>query len=211
MLGLRPEHLSFPHQRGSCLSSAPLIIALGTKRGTKSKRPQTVMLTSREEDLVRVLEIAVAATPPGHPLFPYSLPRYRTLLKQAELALGVDAGWGPHSPRAGWATDSRAAGVSFTEIREGGRWVSDSSLRVYLDVLGANTVLQQLQQRGLEPQLRYVSTNWPIYFYQICGALDGYHGAEGIQDDRRRVDEATREPSFLARAFSALGWGELLG
>ena len=166
MLGLRPEHLSFPHQRGSCLSSAPLIIALGTKHGTKSKRPQTVMLTSREEDLVKVLWIAVAATPPGHPLFPYSLPRYRALLKQAERALGVDAGWGPHSPRAGWATDARAEGISFTEIREGGRWVSDSSLRIYLDVVGANNVLLQLQQVGLSEQLRWASRHWVHYFLQ---------------------------------------------
>eukprot|EP00959_Pyramimonas_sp_CCMP1952_P295399 6178501-Pyramimonas_sp.AAC.1 len=48
-----------------------------------------------------------------------------------------DRGWSPHSPRSGWATDSRAEGASFAEIREGGRWVSDFSLRIHLDVRGA--------------------------------------------------------------------------
>ena len=210
MLGILVEHLSFPHQRGTSIASSPLVIALGTKKGTKSKRAQVVMLYQKDEVLVRMLAGLAAATPPGQPLVPYSLARYRALLKQAEQALGVSVGWGPHSPRAGWATDARAEGISFTEIREGGRWVSDSSLRIYLDVLGANTVLQQLQQRGLSDQLRWVNSNWPIYFHATCRTPTSHYGTQGHQDDQRRVDQSgARQPSRLARALGAL-WRQLV-
>ena len=164
------------------------------------------MLTFKDEPLVQVLAGAAAGTPAGHHLFPYSLARYRTLLKQAEQALGVDVGWGPHSPRAGWATDARAEGISFTEIREGCRWVNDSSLRVYLDVLGANNVLQQLQQRGLAEQLRWANTNWPIYFdFRPAGGLH-HDGAQGLQEDQRRLgqDASSRQQGVLAGALAAL-------
>ena len=89
--------------------------------------------------------------------------QYRTLLKSAEAALGLSVGWGPHSPRAGWATDFRAEGAPFTRIREGGRWVSDSSLRIYLDVQSANAVLTELRTAGHEKQLRWASTGWRHY------------------------------------------------
>ena len=42
-----------------------------------------------------------------------------------------------HGPRAGWATRKRLEGTSFEELREAGRWESDKSLRIYLDVVTA--------------------------------------------------------------------------
>ena len=50
------------------------------------------------------------------------------------LALGIPR-FTPHSGRAGFATDALLAGRDFTSIREDGRWLSDASLRVYLDAV----------------------------------------------------------------------------
>ena len=161
MLGLCPQHISFPHLRGGVGES--VVLALGVRFGTKAQRPQVAMLPARYGDIVEALFSCAQQTPPDQPLFPYSITQYRTLLKSAEAALGLGVGWGPHSPRAGWATDSRAEGVPFTEIREGGRWVSDSSPRIYLDVQSANAVLTELRTAGHEKQLRWASTGWRHY------------------------------------------------
>ena len=123
-----------------------------------------VLLREDDRDIVDRLVVAIAAAPAGSPIFPYALARYRALLKQTEQSLHLSVGWGPHSPRAGWATESRAEGLPFSEIREGGRWLSDSSLRIYLDVAGADGVLTKLRQAGLEDQLRWAGSYWWAYF-----------------------------------------------
>eukprot|EP00959_Pyramimonas_sp_CCMP1952_P081951 1712044-Pyramimonas_sp.AAC.1 len=113
---------------------AEVSIALCPKVDTKSKRPQVARLWKADKDIVELLRVARRYTPPGLQVFPYSLATYRRILKQIEGLLGLQVGWGPHSPRAGWASDSRAEGMSFLEVREAGRWVADSSLRTYLDI-----------------------------------------------------------------------------
>ena len=40
-----------------------------------------------------------------------------------------------HSPRAGFASDAFLAARDFVSIRGEGRWASDASLRIYLDVV----------------------------------------------------------------------------
>ena len=52
------------------------------------------------------------ATPPEFMLFPISYSHYRFLIQRAEAALGLQAHFTPHSPRAGWASDSAAEGLA---------------------------------------------------------------------------------------------------
>ena len=47
----------------------------------------------------------------------------------------ADIGWPPHSPRAGYVSDAAISGRPFIETREQGRWVSERSLRMYMDVM----------------------------------------------------------------------------
>ncbi|CAK0791431.1 unnamed protein product, partial [Prorocentrum cordatum] len=117
-----------------------------------------------DRDIMDVLEAITKATPAGAPLFPYTLARYRKLMKEVEASLGLSAGWGPHSPRAGWASDSRAEGLSFEEVRERGRWIWDASLRIYLDIAGASHILTQLNTRGFAQQLYWLKRGWIQYF-----------------------------------------------
>ncbi len=46
----------------------------------------------------------------------------------------MDVKWIPHSPRTGWASDAALEDVPFNTFREHGRWVSDKTVRIYLDV-----------------------------------------------------------------------------
>ena len=135
MLGVRacdvllPEHSAF---EGCCNT----VVNLGAKTGTKAKRPQAVIIPGSSpitELLRRVKSICVL---PDERLFPYTLAKYNSLIKAVSKESGLeDVGWTAHSPRAGFASESRAQGKSFVEIREEGRWVADSSLRIYLDVV----------------------------------------------------------------------------
>ena len=78
--------------------------------------------------------------------------------------LGRNVGWTPHSPRAGFASESRALGFSFLEVREIGRWVADKSLRTYIDVVSAGSIAVNLQSQGLRPALAFAEEHWLEYF-----------------------------------------------
>jgi len=164
MLQLRPDDLAFPEASGVSLADRPLAIALGAKSGTKIRRQQVVLLDHHHHQLVAVLRLICVLTPTGCQLFPYALAYYRDWLKRVEKRLGLSLGWGPHSPRSGFATDLKTTGVPFTEIRERGRWQSDTSLRTYLDVVGAASVTVALRSAGLASSLAWAAAHWPQYF-----------------------------------------------
>ena len=163
MLKLRSEHLLFPEEEGHSLRERPLRVALGVKTGTKVKREQYVILDRSELKLAYALCALKRATPAGLMLFPISYSRYRFLIQTAEAVLGLQAHFTPHSPRAGWASDCAAEGVLFSEIKARGRWVSDSSLRTYLDVIGASSISVAAQAAGLAPAIAHVRNEWPKY------------------------------------------------
>ena len=63
---------------------------------------------------------------------------YNVLIKKAHTRWGiVHLKLTAHGPRSGWATRKRLEGKPFEELREDGRWESDKSLRIYLDVVTA--------------------------------------------------------------------------
>ena len=80
---------------------------------------------------------------------------YRRLLKSIENKLGIDLGYTPHSPRAGFATDRFTEGRSFVDIREAGRWIADASLRTYLDVIASANISANFRTSGLSTAMAY--------------------------------------------------------
>ena len=80
----------------------------------------------------------------------------------------MEAGWTPRSPRAGFASDGAAEGTCFAELREKGRWVADSSLRVYIDVVAASKVGAALKLAGLEPAIVFAQARFLDYFPTGC-------------------------------------------
>ena len=66
---------------------------------------------------------------------------YNALLNRVSTVFGItNLHLTVHRPQAGWTTRMRLQGVSFTELREAGRWESDKSLRVYLDIIASANI-----------------------------------------------------------------------
>ena len=119
------------------ISLGDVVITLGAKRGTKIGRAQTVVIRRHEGPIaVKMIEALYRSTPPGSKLVEINgYQAYCELLRKAcNIARLTHVGFTPHSPRAGWASEKRLAGVSFEEIRERGRWSTDTALRIYLDL-----------------------------------------------------------------------------
>ena len=165
MLGLQPEALVFPEQQARDQQSF-LTVCLGLRVGTKAKRPQVVVLRIDEHsELVDLLRYLVRHTHLGTALFPYPYETFRRELRAIERLMGVNVGWTPHSARAGFASESRAEGMDFGEIRERGRWLADSSLRVYIDIAQASQCEMEFLTAGLAPAIRlanqsHISVLW---------------------------------------------------
>ncbi|CAK0808809.1 unnamed protein product [Prorocentrum cordatum] len=135
-----------------------------------AKRPQSAsFLEENEGHLAEGLRLLRRTTPAGARLFPVSLPSYRNLIKAVQAQYSLDVGWGPYSPRAGFASESAALGVPFEAIRETGRWRVDSSLRIYIDVVQASQVGTALRAAGLQPALDWATRRW---FDQVRTGLD---------------------------------------
>ncbi len=122
------------------------------------------MLKADTVPLPQLLRLCKQNTPDGLFMSPLTLMDFRYMLRLGEYKLGIKVGWSPHSGRAGFATDKKLVVTPFEEIREGGRWQPDSSLRTYLEVVGATAVLKCLRTRGLAAQLRAAEELWPAYF-----------------------------------------------
>ena len=114
--------------------------------------------------LIVILERLVLTTPPNSRVFPYTIEQYRQEIKDIEKVLGTNFNFSPHSPRAGFASEARARGMSFVELREAGRWVADSSLRVYIDLVTAASISVTLRSKGLLPALTFAAQRALDYF-----------------------------------------------
>ena len=118
-----------------------------------------------------------------------------------ETKLKVNIAWTPHSPRAGFASDATAAGKSFTEIREAGRWIADSSLRTYVDIVTAASISTSLRLEGLRPAILYARANLYEFFPLARPFLrDGLEGSAG--EGLARGDGA----SVAGRVGPETGW-----
>ena len=105
---------------------------------------------------------------------------YRKYIRIAHVQARLEAGYTPHSPRANFATEPFAEGQDFVSVREGGSWLSDTSLRVYLDLVGAASLAQQHKVQGREHELIFAATVSPEF---LPGALEfqraeDHHGSQ---------------------------------
>ena len=177
-LGLRPGellHLTPEDVAASGNESLrnTIVFRLGKDTGTKIKREQCALLRlPRYAELWSLVSIVVELTPSQSPLFPFALPTYAAWLKRAQSFLRTDLALTPHSPRAGFATDALVEGRVPSDIREAGRWQSESSFRIYLDVVGALGVGQQLKLAGFERVIPWLRNNLGLYFN--ASTLDCY-------------------------------------
>ena len=180
-----------------------LVIGLGTRvGGTKVKRPQFAIVRASVDDrLIRLTLRVASATPYDRPLFPFTSDLLRRWLKRFETARGLNAGWTAHSPRAGYATDGVAEGKDILTIKEGGRWLSESSFRTYVDVVASTSVLQDIQRLGFAPALRFCSEHFERYFVVQC--FDAPYRLEEVAG--RHVPAAYRGAAATAAAGRAPG------
>ena len=133
--------------------------------GTKAKRAQAVIL--RHPLTIDLLRYVVQRPRPGERLFAYSYSTYRKLLTKVESELGLEMGWTPHSPRAGFASESIQDGCRFGETKEAGRWVADSSLRTYIDLVACEQIVSDLRIAGLLPVMKHASAHLTSFFLEI--------------------------------------------
>ena len=163
MLGIDSADVALPEEN-QALGARACVIGLGVKRGTKAKRAQSIVLA---EDcftqLIQAIRLLKAVVGPSGCLFPFTLTQYNRLLKKVGKTLNINTNYTPHSLRAGFASEGRILGQSFVELREEGRWVSDSSLRIYVDIVSATAIARSHELAGLKEALSFASTQWPFY------------------------------------------------
>ena len=124
---------------------------LGLKSGTKSGRPQFVLVRT-EYHLHLMRPIRLALDPEESITGLRHLGAYNLLIRQGAEVYGLyGTGWTPHSPRAGYCTNLSLPCVvsAIPEMSETCRWYSIKTLRQYLDVVGgaASTPSRSLEAR----------------------------------------------------------------
>ena len=140
-LGLRPSeaqqlvamHLWVPECRQQCG-----IVRVGVRHGTKVRRTQFVRVYPDDAVTWFLVTRVLACRRPHEPIGAWTSPTSQTAwLRKACRALRLPGHWTSHSPRAGWATARHIAGQPTADLVADGRWASPSTLRVYLDAVGA--------------------------------------------------------------------------
>ena len=140
MLNLRQKHVMEP-----TAAIKRFVLRLGANVGTKVQRTSDVSgLGQRCGHLHTVLRL-LRATPGG-----YS--QYKRILAHFCAPLGVR--FTPHSGRAGFATEATIQGLDPTVIRRLGRWQSETSFQVYIDVVTALEVEVTYCARAVASDIR---------------------------------------------------------
>jgi hypothetical protein len=145
LLSLKGRHMILPEECPAAMGSG--IFVLGVRAGTKSGRPQSVLVKGADSlELMRSLRQVVG--PDDFVVGASDCAVYTGHIRAGGQVMGLQKpGWTGHSGRAGYATARfLAEGPQVVpEVCEVCRWSSVKSMRVYLDIVGV-TAAQQSQE-----------------------------------------------------------------
>ena len=123
--------------------------------GTKAKREQFCILWEERDPVIyRCMLALLAVTDKDDLVFPINGDQYNRLMQKAQMFFfgdEPDMHLTPHSWRAAFVVDGILDGRPASELRSEGRWVSESSFKVYLDVVGALAVQTHAATRASLP------------------------------------------------------------
>ena len=190
------------------------IFRLGRKTGTKAGREQFALLNLYEHELLwKSILILIVATPPHERLFPHSLASYASWLKQAQAQLRLELQLSPHSPRVGFASDAIVAGIPAPQIKEAGRWLSDSSFRIYVDAVGSLRVAQAVVLAGRAPAIAWLKWHRDEYYNEETLKCYDFASSEGQAQglNTQRLRRGRGRGSGRAGASSGRGRGGSAG
>ena len=189
LLSLTPETVHIPVK-----STDNIVIRLGSVVSTKAKREQFVLVKQSEYPLAYKLLTAVhTLTLPGEHLFPHTYWEFRNLIVDIDKTLELDLGVSAHSGRAAFATEGVVAGKSLKALQAAGRWLSESSFKIYIDVIGAAAVGTHVKSKGYLPAI-----DW------CCEHIDEFFGADLLRADtgRKKVSLGGQVGGALTRTKS---------
>jgi hypothetical protein len=166
-----------------------VVFRLGVRvGGTKAKREQYAILwEERDPDIFELMCKLIDATATGHPFFPLSIDQYRRLLRNVQAFLQLDLDIGPHSFRASFVVDAIVSGRDRNVIREEGRWASESSFKVYADIVGSLAVAAQTAAAGLLPAQKFALGHLAEYWPAFPPSCSDDGADQGVAADRRGV------------------------
>jgi integrase len=168
LLNIMPDHVLVPTTLFENIT-----IRLGAVVSTKAKREQFVLVHPEKQlNAWWLLKRLKDNTPQDERLIPYSYWQYRESLKSVDAGLKLNLGIGPHSGRAGYATEGVASGEDLKAIQNGGRWLSESSFRIYIDVVGALRVQSAVGLQGQQQALDFCSLHILEYLAEHKLAAD---------------------------------------
>lgn len=182
-------------------------IRLGVEVSTKVKREQYVLIDLHEQPVVfKLLEWLVETTVPDDRLFPFSYSYYNNSCKLAEQHFRLQVGWTAHSGRAGFATDRVARGVPAAEVQALGRWLSDSSFRCYIDVVGSLSIQAKVSAKGLANTAVWCRANALKYFEpwlhgqeESCRFAGQTHATRSSEEGESVLDTTGSRRPFILR------------
>ena len=179
MLGLREHDIIRPSE-----FVPRYVLRLGTNVGTKVGREQTAFFDPEQDPVLAMLLFRLLrSTPEQGQLAACGYDHYRRVLARHSACLGVL--YSPHSCRAGFATEAIIKGEAPTLVQRRGRWASEASFLVYIDVATALQVEAEFRSRALDSEIDAASRNLLAYFPKTCFAVAA-DGTPRHRGDRRR-------------------------
>ena len=177
LLALRERHILRP-----TVDCPRFIFRLGVGTGTKVQREQTTYLEwGCDVEVSKLLWRLVHCTHDSDFLFPLSYAQYRALLAQVgeHLQLGVQ-----FTPHSGFATEESVRGVGVGSIRERGRWASEQSFKICLDIVSASQIEASFALGGATTSLEFATQHFSSLFGRgVFGSVS--HGLSSGGGDRR--------------------------
>ena len=155
------------------------VLRLGTNVVPKVGREQTTFFDPEQDPVLAMLLFRLLrATPERGPLAACGYDHYRRVLARHSACLGCSI----RLTLAGPASQQRLS----SKARLPGRWKSEASFLVYIDVATALQVEAEFRGRALDSEIATASRNLLGYFPKGCFAVAA-DGSASYRGDRRRL------------------------